>query len=38
MKEPHVERVAIHSDAELCVTVREDGGEALTGGTCGPGY
>ena len=35
MKEPHVEGVATHSDPESCVTVREDGGEALTGARAG---
>ena len=31
MKESHGEGVATHTDPESCVTVREDGREALTG-------
>ena len=35
MKESHGEGVASHTDPESCVTVREDGGEALTGERAG---
>lgn len=35
MKEPYGEGVAICSDPESCVVVREDGGEALTGARAG---
>ena len=35
MKESHGEGVATHTDPESCVTVREDGGEALTGERAG---
>ena len=35
MKEPYGEGVAIRSDPESCVVVREDGGEALTGARAG---
>jgi hypothetical protein len=31
MQESHREGVAIHPDPESCVTIREDGIEALTG-------
>jgi hypothetical protein len=31
MKEPHIEEIANHDDPELCVHVREDMHEALTG-------
>ena len=35
MKESYGEGVAIHAGPESCVTVREDGREALTGGGAG---
>ena len=35
MKESHGEGVATHTDPESCVTVREDGREALTGERAG---
>ena len=35
MKESYGEGVATHTDPESCVVVREDGGEALTGGSAG---
>ena len=35
MREPHGEGIAIRSDPESCVNVREDGGEALTGAHAG---
>ena len=35
MKEPHGEGVATHTGPESCVTVREDGCEALTGERAG---
>jgi hypothetical protein len=37
MREPHVEGVATHDDPEPCIGAREDAGEALGRGTCGPG-
>ena len=38
MEELYVEGVATHGGPESCVAVCEGGGEALTGGTCRPGY
>ena len=35
MKEPYGEGLAIHTDPESCVVVREDAGEALTGARAG---
>ena len=35
MKESYGEGVATHTGPESCVAVREDGGEALTGGKAG---
>ena len=35
MQEPHVKGVANHHGPESCVDVREDGREALTGGSAG---
>jgi hypothetical protein len=37
MREPHVEGVATHDDAEPCIGVREGAGEACDRGMCGPG-
>jgi RNA-directed DNA polymerase len=36
MKAPHIEGVATHDDPESCVSIREDGGEAVTGAHAGP--
>ena len=38
MEELYVEGVATHGGPESCVVACEGGGEALTGGTCRPGY
>ena len=38
MKESHGEGVATHTGPESCVTVREDGGEALTGERAGRAF
>ena len=35
MKEPYSEEVAIHTDPESCIVVREGGSEALTGARTG---